>query len=100
MNNGYKIFVKQCIKNRKYLEFSYKDMVNCLNKVSEEDYANFEKGQYLMSKDNLIRISRVLCVEKPIFKDIGEYLDTKELSENEIRDLSKVISVLEGEDNA
>lgn len=100
MNKGYELFVNQCIKNRKILEFSYKDMSNCLINVSEQDYANFEKGTYLMSKENMIRIARVLCVEKPLFKDISEYIDVSGLSENEIADLSKVISVLEGDDNA
>ena len=100
MNNSYALFVRQCIKNRKYLEFSYKDMANCLSKVSENDYENFEKGKYMMSKDNLIKIARVLCVEKPLFKDISEYADISGLSENEIKDLSRMFAMLEGDDNA
>lgn len=100
MNKGYETFVSQCIKNRKILEFSYKDMSNCLINVSESDYINFENGTYLMSKENMIRIARVLCVEKPLFKDISEYIDVNGLSENEIADLSKIISVIEGDENA
>ena len=99
MNKGYETFVNQCIKNRKILEFSYKDMANCLINVSEEDYINFEKGTYIMSKENMIRISRVLCVEKPLCKDISEYIDVTGLSEKEIEDLAKVIAVIEGDDN-
>ena len=100
MNKGYEVFVNQCIKNREILEFSYKDMVNCLINITEEDYINFEKGTYLMSKENMIRIARVLCVEKPLFKDISEYIDVSGLSDNEIADLSKVIAALEGDDIA
>lgn len=100
MNNDYKIFVKECIKNRNFLEFTYDDMSRCLINVSAEDYANFEKGQYKMTKENLIRIARVLCIEKPSSKDISNYIDTTGLDEDEIKDLASVISVIVGDENA
>lgn len=100
MNNEYKLFVKQCIKNRLYLEFSYQDMSNCLIDVTSSDYENFEKGKYKMSKENLIRIARVLCVKRPTSLDIKDYIDTTGLTDEEIIDLSKAISVIEGDDNA
>ena len=100
MNNEYQVFLKECIKNRKYLSFSFKDMSNCLVNVSEKDYANFEKGTYQMSKENLIRISRVLCVKRPTDFNINDYIDTGDLNEDEIKDLTKIICELVGDDNA
>jgi len=100
MNNDYKIFIDECIKNRNFLEFSYKDMSNCLINVSCEDYLNFEKCKYKMSKENLIRICRVLCIKKPISFDVSSYIDTSELDEDEIKDLSKIIYEIVGDNNA
>ena len=100
MNNDYVAFIKECIKNRKFLEFSYQDMSNCLIKVSAKDYENFEKGQYKMSKENLIRIARVLCVERPNSIDVSHYIDTSDLSEEEVNDLGKVIFSIVGDENA
>jgi hypothetical protein len=100
MKNDYKVFLKECIKNRKFLEFTYQDMSNCLTNVSVDDYANFEKGQFSMSKDNLIRITRVLCIEKPVIKDIEDYIDVDGLTEDEINDLTKVVAAIVGDENA
>ena len=100
MNNDYKIFINECIKNRKFLSFSYKDMSNCLKDVSQQDYANFEKGLYKMSKENLIRIVRVLCIEKPSSIDFEHGLDLNELDDDEIKDLSKVAEAIVGDENA
>lgn len=99
MNNEYKLFLKECIKNRKYLEFTYKDMSNCLINVSETDYENFEHGEYKMSKDNLIRIFRVLCIKKPTSIAINDYIDTNDLNEDEIKDIARALSVIVGDDN-
>lgn len=100
MNNEYVAFIKECIKNRKFLDFSYQDMSNCLINVSAKDYESFEKGQYKMSKENLIRIARVLCVERPNSIDVSQYIDTSDLSEEEIKDLGKVIFSIVGDENA
>ena len=100
MNNDYKTFLKECIKNRKFLDFSCKDMANCLTNVSADDYANFEAGEYKMSKDNLIKIARVLCIEKPVVKDISDYIDISELTEEEVNDLTKVVAAIVGDENA
>lgn len=100
MENEYKLFVCECIKNRKYLEFDYQDMSNCLIDVSVEDYENFEKGKILLSKENMIRIAKVLCIKKPHKLTINDYIDTSSLSEEEIKDIEKVLLAIEGDDNA
>lgn len=100
MNSEYKLFVKQCIKNRKYLEFSYEDMANCLINVSPNDYEDFECENYSMSKENLIRIARVLCVKKPSSVDIKDYIDTNGMTEDEVKDLAKALNAIVGDDNA
>ena len=100
MNNEYKEFLIECIKSRRYLEFSYKDMSNCLINVSVDDYIDFEKGKYLMSKENLKRIMRVLCIKRPQEINIEDYINTDDLNEEEINDLSNVLSVIVGDDNA
>ena len=100
MNSEYKLFVRQCIKNRKYLEFSYQDMSDCLLNVSPDNYEDFECGNYSMSKENLIRIARVLCVKKPSSIDIKDYIDTSGMSEEETKDLSRALNAIVGDDNA
>ena len=92
-------FIKQCIINRKNLEFSYKDMSNCLIDVSEEDYEQFEKGNYIMDKENIKRIMRVLCVKEYNEIDINDYIDTTGLDEEEIKDLSKIVCEIVGDGN-
>lgn len=99
MNEDYKLFLIECIKNRNFLEFTYKDMSNCLINISEDDYASFEKGKYKMSKENLIRIVRVLCIKKPVEKNIDKYINISDLNEDEINDLSNVISSIVGDNN-
>lgn len=99
MNEKMLIFIDECIRNRKFLEYTHKDMSNCLIGVSEKDYAAFENGNYVMSKENLDRLVRVLKVSKPIDFDISEYINVDEFDEEEINDLSKVISVIVGEDH-
>lgn len=93
-----KLFINQCIKNREFMEFTYKDMSNCLKGVSEDDYRAFENGTYNMSKENLDRIVRVLCVTSSEDFDISKYLNTEEYDQDEIEDLSKVIYSIVGDD--
>ena len=92
-------FINECIKNRKYLGFTYKDMSNCLIDVTEKDYEEFENGNYAMSKENVDRLVRVLCIEKPVTIDPKKYLDTSGLTQEEIEDLSHIVSLIVGEDN-
>ena len=94
-----KLFINQCIKNREFMEFTYKDMSNFLKGVSEDDYHAFENGTYNMSKENLDRIVRVLCVKRSEEFDVSKYLNTEEYDQDEIEDLSKVISSIVGDDN-
>ena len=75
-------------------------MSNCLINVSAKDYESFEKGQYKMSKENLIRVARVLCIERPSTIDVSEYIDTTGLEQEEIDDLAKVIFSIVGDENA
>ena len=93
-------FIKQCIINRKNLEFSYKDMSNCLINVSEEEYKEFEKGNYKIDKENIIRLMRVLCLEEYKEIDINDYIDTEGLTDEEIKDLSKFVCEIVGEVDA
>lgn len=90
-------FIKQCIINRKNLEFSFKDMSNCLINVSEEEYKEFEKGNYEMSKENLNRLIRVLCLVKPKKIILDDYIDTEGLSDKEKDDLSQIICDIVGD---
>ena len=94
-----KEFIEECIKNRKYLGFSYKDMANCLVDVSEKNYQDFEDGNYIMSDENMKRLIRVLCVKKPVSVHINEYIDTGDLTKEEVEDLSSVVEFIVGEDN-
>ena len=100
MSEEYKIFVKQCIKNRKFLDYSYKDMAACLIDISESEYASFEQGSYIMDKNNLKRLSRVLCIKKPITINLNDYIDTSELDDDEINDIAKAFSTIVGDENA
>ena len=93
-------FINLCKKNREILEFSYEDMSDCLINVSPDNYENFECGNYSMSKENLIRIARVLCVKKPSSIDIKDYIDTNGMNEEEIKDLARALNAIVGDDNA
>lgn len=99
MNEKLMIFIKECKKNRKYLEYTSKDICNCLVDVSEKEYEDFENGQYMMSKDNLDRLTKVLNIKKHTDFNINKYIDVREYDEDEINDLSVVISTIVGEDN-
>ena len=100
MNNEYKSFVNECIKNRTYLQFTYKDMENCLINVSAKEYEDFEKLKYKMTKENLVRIARVLCINKPTIKNISNYIEIEDLSKEELKDITNIISTIVGDDNA
>ena len=91
-------FIDECIKNRKYLGFSHLDMANCLINMSENDYKNFELGKYNISKENVSRLIKVLCIEKPIKQENILELSS-DLSEEEREDLLNLASELVGEFN-
>ena len=93
-------FIKQCKKNREILEFSYKDMSNCLIDISEEEYKLFEQGKFSMSRENLVRLARVLCIEENRMFDLSDYIDTDGLDEEQINDLKNIIEKLVGEVDA
>ena len=93
-------FINQCKKNRKILEFSYKDMSNCLINVSEQEYKLFEDGKCSMSRENLERLVRVLCINESNEFDLNDYIDTDGLDEEQINDLTNIIEKLVGEVDA
>ena len=93
-------FVDECIKNRVFLELSYKDVSSCLINVSEENYKSFEEGKFSLSKENIERLIRVLCIKKPCNIDVNKCIDTTDLNEDEIKDLSMVVEAIVGDDNA
>lgn len=93
-------FRSECKKNREYLGYSFYDVSVSLIDVSEADYENFENGKCMLSKENIERLARVLCVKRPISFDVNDYIDTAGLSKEEIEDLSNIIFELEGDNNA
>jgi uncharacterized hydantoinase/oxoprolinase family protein len=93
-------FKNECKKNREYLGYSFSDVSVSLIDVSEEEYRDFEDGSLVLSKENLERIARVLCVKKPYDFNIENYIDTTGLDDTEIDDLSNVIYSIVGDDNA
>ena len=90
-------FLRQCIKNREILEYSYKDVSDALENVTEEEYKNFENGKVMISKENLQRLVRLLCLEDFNQFDLEQYIDTSGLSDEEIDDLKEVVEKLVGE---
>lgn len=100
MMNNYKKFLINCINNRLTLEYSEREMAGYLDNVSEKDYIDFEAGKYSMSDNNLKKIIRILAVNSIELFDVNDYIDTDGLSEEEIDDLSKVISTIVGDDDA
>ena len=95
-----KEFVSECINNRLFLGYTFKDVADSLIDVSEEEYINFEEGKYVMSNENIKRLIRVLCIKKPESFDVNKYIDTTGLDEKEIEDLSKMVEIIVGEENA
>ena len=93
-------FKKECKKNREYLGYSFYDVSVSLIDVSEEEYKSFEEGNIVLSKENIERLARVLCVKKPIEFDVNNYIDTEGLSQEEIDDLSNIVYELVGDENA
>ena len=101
MNNNFIYeFKKECKKNREYLGYSFSDVSVALIDVSEDDYANFEDGNNVLSKENLERLARVLCVKKPYDFNVENYIDTTGLTIEEIDDLSSILFEIVGDDNA
>ena len=78
----------------KLIRYTYKEVDD------EEEYKEFENGNYSMSKENLERIMRVLCLTEYKEIDINDYIDTNELSEEEIKDLSKIVCDIVGDVDA
>lgn len=95
----YNKFLLTCINNRKTLEYSEKEMASYLVGVSEEDYINFENGKYLMDEDNVKRIVRVLAITNVELFNVSDYIDTEDLSEEEIKDLSVIVEQIVGEED-
>ncbi len=91
-------FLNQCKKNREILEFTYQDMANCLVDMSAKEYSLFEMGKIKnISKENLKRIVRVLCIADVNNFNLNDYIDIEYLSEEEILDLGKIVETLVGE---
>ena len=89
-------FIKECITNREYLGFSYEDMANCLIDVSVNEYKDFESGKGNMSKENVSRLIRVLCIEKPKSTSLAlEFDEDSTIDEKE--DLLNIASLIEGD---
>ena len=100
MNSKFKKeFIDECVKNREFLGYSYNDVASSLINVSEEEYINFEEGNFSLSSENIKRLMRLLCVKKPSSIDVNKYIDTSGLNEVEIEDLSKMVSIIVGEEN-
>ena len=93
-------FKNECKKNREYLGYSFYDVSVSLVDVSEEEYENFENGKHMLSKENIERLARVLCIKKPITFDVNDYIDTEGLTKEELKDLSDIIFEIVGDDNA
>lgn len=93
-------FKTECKKNREYLGYSFYDVSVALVDVSEEEYKNFENGNHLLSRENMERLTRVLCISKPNVFDINRYIDTSDLTSDEIDDITKVVETLVGDFDA
>lgn len=92
-------FREECKKNREYLDLTIQDISNALINVSEKEYFDFENGNKNLSKENLQRLAKILCINKPSLFDIDEYIDTTYLSKEEIEDVSKVVEFIVGVEN-
>lgn len=94
------IFLSQCKKNREILNLTYQDIANVLINMSPKEYEQFELGKKkTISKENLKRIYKVLCIEEPSFFNINDYIDTTNLNNDEILDLSFILEKLVGDIN-
>ena len=96
----YEKFLLTCINNRNVLEYSEKEMSSYLDGVSEKDYVDFERGKYLMSKNNLMKIVRILAIKASEIFSLKDYIDTEGLSDEDVADLTIVVSKIVGEENA
>ena len=91
-------FLNQCKKNREILELTYQDMANVLLAMSAKEYEQFEQGKTKkISKENLLRIVRILCIQNTYSFSLNEYIDVDGLNAEEIQDLSNIIEKLVGE---
>ena len=90
-------FKSECKKNREYLGYSFSDVSVSLIDVSEEEYRNFEETDYMLSRENLERLTRVLCISKPNVFDVNKYIDTSDLNEEELEDITRVVASIVGD---
>ena len=90
-------FKSECKKNREYLGYSFYDVSVSLVNVSEEEYKSFEESDYILSRENMERLTRVLCISKPNVFDVNKYIDTSDLSEEEVDDITKVVASIVGD---
>jgi len=93
-------FKNECKKNREYLGYSFCDVSVSLVDVSEKEYQDFEESDYLLSRENMERLTRVLCISKPNVFDISKYMDTSGLTKEEIDDITEVVKTLVGDFDA
>lgn len=100
MKNDFKNeFINECIKNRNYLGYTCDHVSKCLIGVSEQEYVSFESGNFAMSRENVERLVRLLCIKKPKKFDVNDYIDTSDLNEVELEDLTKIVEYIVGEEN-
>ena len=69
-------------------------------KTRNESIKEFEKGKGMLSLENLRKIAKVLCIEKPTDKDLSKYIDINGLDVEELNDIAKVVNAIVGDDNA
>lgn len=93
-------FIRQCKKNRELLGFSYKDVNNVLIDAKENEYRAFEDGKVMLSKENLERIVRVLCIEEFNKFNLDDYIDIDGMDKDEILDLKNIVEKIVGEVDA
>ena len=95
------MFLKQCKKNREILDLTYQDISNALIDMSAKEYEAFEKGKStIISKENIKRLYRILCIEEVNTFNLSDYIDTEGLTKEEIVDLAKIAEKLVGEVDA
>lgn len=93
-------FLKVCIKNRLFLKLSVEELASYLSGVSSKEYEAFEEGNYDMSKENIERICRILCVKKPIKFNLEDHIDINSVNDEELEDISKIVEAIVGDENA
>lgn len=93
-------FLKVCINNRIFLNLSVEEMASYLRNVSSKQYEAFEEGDYDMSRENIERICRILCVKKPLNFKLEDHIDIDSVDEDDLEDISKIVEAIVGDENA